>query len=323
MEDKIKEIILEAERCLESDPFKASCLYKNALEAAKKNELSNLIKIIKERIPDVNQQAKKSFKKASHSQFISDEDVKKITDLFNEVKTLKGAVIKTLQNGLLVQSIKQIEENAAANMPISIQIFTQSVINDEGHFVKNGEHGQMLWLSYMYQISLEIALEPFFSSVCDLLQKNKIFNAKQVVKYLNESELFDPDHLQIINIGINHFFNADYISAMHILVPKFEKSFIYICKKLNLESVSLKRGKSTFTSNIALSERILSSKEYEDVFGDNLCKLINFTFCEDMGLKLRHRIAHGEITTQECKKKYCLLIIWLFLILSTMIKKQR
>jgi hypothetical protein len=76
-----------------------------------------------------------------------------------------------------------------------------------------------------------------------------------------------------------------------------------------------KRGEDVSTRTITLSESHLDSDDFQKVFGKNFCRQVKFVLFEQMGYKLRHKIAHGDIKSGECNYQNANLIIYLYLYL--------
>ena len=167
---------------------------------------------------------------------------------------------------------------------------------------------------------MDIYLNPIFYS---LIRKNKKLTFKVLSEYFVNSGLMDTNQLEIVDIGLEKYFEEDYVSALHILVPQFEAFLLDVAKKLGINIVALDTKLDVATRTLTLSEVHLDSDDFKKVFGENLCRQIKFILFEPLGYKLRHKIAHGEISYNECNFQNMTLILYLYLVLLARIKPKK
>ena len=171
----------------------------------------------------------------------------------------------------------------------------------------------------MYDMNQQLAMLLYVGRIIYELMENKPnginFNIKELSDYFSNARIFDEQNLKIILIGLQKYFDRDYISALHILVPQFENVFLKICEKLGIDIVVLDQKQGLATRTKTLSENYLDSEEFKKVWGENFCRQIKIILFEQMGYRIRHKIAHGEIEPTECNFENTALILYFYLVL--------
>jgi len=109
---------------------------------------------------------------------------------------------------------------------------------------------------------------------------------------------------------------------LHILISKLESLFLNLSEKLGIDIISLNREKEISTQIRTLSDVHLDSSAFKDVWGEDLCEQLNFVLFRPLGYKLRHRVAHGGITFEECNFSNATLIVYFYIVLLARIKRK-
>lgn len=127
-----------------------------------------------------------------------------------------------------------------------------------------------------------------------LIEKEKL-DPELVNQYLNKNEIFDEDDIKTVKRGIEKFLDGDYISAIHILVPKIENI---------IRSLMLKVGIPTTIRDLdGIREGDLSSylrrSEVEEMFGPDFNDFLRAFLTEKDAKNLRNRLAHGLVKYNE------------------------
>ncbi|AKL93087.1 DUF4209 domain-containing protein [Staphylococcus capitis] len=126
-------------------------------------------------------------------------------------------------------------------------------------------------------------------------------------------DLLDSKNVPFIKSGITKFLEGDYMSAIHILVPQFESTIRRMFSNAGYSTTSIKKGNSQ--QEITFNEFLLRD-DIKLALGDDVHKLIKFVMVEQSGLNLRNDIAHGLIEFSNINYEICILIIYLFLVLT-------
>lgn len=302
---------------IKSDFFSASHYLKEALKVARNLGDSSLIKLCKNKIVEMNRKSMDVFQELKIEQQIPIEEIHKVIDPILE-GDLETILNKIGADPLLFPKMNHVEESARKSMPISFQIANLSVISPEGHLVKGGDNSNYSWIMEIYGIHQGFIIEMYLKRIFESLVERG-FNEKNLAAYLESKKIFPKNNLDIISTGINRYFANDYISALHILIPQFENVFLSISEKLGVDIVALNSGKDISTRLKILSAEYLNSEIFQIKWHRDFCEQIKFVLFDPLGYMLRHKVAHGQITTKECTLQMTNLILYFFLVLASRI----
>jgi hypothetical protein len=308
-----------------SDFFGAAFLYKNSLEYALKLKRKEIVIICKNKIVEMNRKSiasGKDFKDLSFEQKIEGENKRKYEKIIKEFlseKNLIRILEKIGRHPFLMPKLSNVKK-VAKKPPLSYQIASLSSISDEGHILRGGSDGNYAWFMKMYDLQQRLIIDLYLTRIMTDLITNGRLQSQDLSDYFLNSGLIEQKNLKIILVGIKRYFEEDYISALHILVPQFESVFLNISEKLGIDIVALDQKHGLATRTKTLSESYLDSEEFKKVWGEDFCGQIKFVLFEAMGYKLRHKTAHGEITIEECNFQNTTLVLYLYLVLLGRVK---
>lgn len=308
----------------QNEYMKASSLYTKATDLFR-NIGGNKEKLdkCKQYIVEMNKLSMKhEFGEHSVTTDISEEDAVEIEKQVMRIAELP--LSESLENigisQIFCPQIEEVAKMASENMPIAFQLASVYSVDDEGNTVRGSQDGQRQWLMKMYSIQLQICRDIYLLPIFNkLLETNKL-TQDNLYDYINRHNIISEEKRSIIKRGIKAYFDKDYITALHILVPQFEALFLSICSKIGIGTIKIHRGKKIATETITFSENNLDSDTFKEKWGSDFCELINFLLFRPMGYKIRHRIAHGLIKGNECDSETCIFIIYLYIALSSRVK---
>lgn len=306
------------------DFFSAAIFYKEALELALTQQDSKAIKLCKKKIVETNQKslASEAFQKVEFTHQFS-EDQQKILEKIILSVVNKEDVNKSLfiigTHPFFYPKLKEVEQQSKKNMPISHILATLTTVADTGHIVSGGSLGRYSWFMQMYSLYQGLIMDMYLDRIFWQLMKNKTsknkLTFKKLKKYFLSKDIVNPKQMNIIDIGLKQYFKDDYISSLHILVPQFEALFLSVAQRCGIDIVAIDKKRDLATRTAILSEYHLGSAEFKKTFGEDFCRQVKFILFEPLGYKLRHKIAHGEITSEECNYRNANLIVYLYLVL--------
>lgn len=156
---------------------------------------------------------------------------------------------------------------------------------------------------------ISISLIPLFRK----LETEKSLTWNQVFEKIIQTSLVDERKYTILEFGLKKYFERDYISSIHILVPHFEDILRGIFHKLEYPTTSIKKGDTVqeVTFNTFLERDYVKS-----TLGVDLHKFIQMTMVEQTGLNLRNKVAHGLISEDECNEVNGTLVVFLYLLIT-------
>jgi hypothetical protein len=212
--------------------------------------------------------------------------------------------------------MKQVEESAQKNTPIFYQIANLSTISTDGHLVRGGSDGNFSQIMQMYGLQQGFITQFYLRRIFDGLLQQKGLNGENLMAYLRSKNTFPENNLAIMSVGINRYFAKDYVSALHTLIPQFENIFLFISEKFGIDIVALNRGRDISTQLKTLSIEHLNTEVFQSKWHRDFCEQLKFVLFEPMGYMLRHKVAHGQISKDECNYNTVNLIFYFFLVLA-------
>lgn len=122
-------------------------------------------------------------------------------------------------------------------------------------------------------------------------------------------------HEFVFMLGFARFWQGDFVSAAHILLPQLENSLRHVLLNSGRETSKIKPD--MLQEDRSLSGLLQSLRpELEEVFGPDLINEIDLLFNYRPGPALRHEVAHGKLTTGACYHHDVIYACWLMYRLS-------
>ena len=134
-----------------------------------------------------------------------------------------------------------------------------------------------------------------------------------VVHRITDWKYMSDDNSLMVKKGIERYFEKDYISAIHILIPRFESSFRDFFSIVGLPTTSLK---STLIQHEQSFSDFINNDFVKKFIGQDLLFLIKYIMLDDLGYNLRNRVAHGLAEMSVFSKGIADMIIYLFFCLT-------
>ncbi len=161
------------------------------------------------------------------------------------------------------------------------------------------------------QINAASILVPLF----ERLKTEKGLDVEALVAYFERWGRALEQDIEFLRLGFKHYIAADFTSALHILVPRFEALL-----RAAFEAGGTAAFRSRRTQAGSEAETLgsfLSKPAVKNATPEDLHAYIRIVLAEQRGWNLRNRVAHGLITLQECTVLQCTVIIHLLLLLTT------
>lgn len=320
--EKIKEAELKEKQ---QDFFIAGSLYKDAITLGRSSSDNVRLAYCKRKMIEMNKKAQKDFKKASFEKRIDTKELEKILNNILKGKELNDILDLIGRDSSFQPKFEEVKREAKETTPLLNLIATTAVFDKKGHVVKGGSDGEKYWLVSTYLLTQDLISSLYLGRIFLKLMRRKKeqkLNYKNLLKYLKDKGIFDEKNLDIIKVGLKRYFSGDYISAQYILIPQFESTFLDLSEKLGLDITKLNDEEEISTENKTLSHWHLEKKEFIEKWGLDFCQQIKYVFFEPLGLKLRHKTAHGEMYSEDCNFRKATLVVYLFLVLASRIKKN-
>ena len=120
------------------------------------------------------------------------------------------------------------------------------------------------------------------------------------------------DRVDLVATGFARFFDGDFISALHILIPQLEHSLRHILEQAGVDPSTIQSDMTQ--ENLTLSAMLKKDREYreplEGILGPAIVFEIENLFHFPGGPRLRHRVAHGLVSADECCGEDSIYACW-------------
>lgn len=151
-----------------------------------------------------------------------------------------------------------------------------------------------------------------FPSLFDTLKTSCGLSTTSLISFIMKSPYITTDDQDFLKKGFDSFFQDDFITALHLLVPRLEQM---IRRLLFNKDVDITTAKDGAIKEKPLGE-LLRSAESSGKIDTRLCEYAKAILSEEWGFNLRNRIAHGLITTSECTFSNCSRVIHCFVMFA-------
>lgn len=320
--NKMKQEAQDAEN--RKEYFEASILYKNLLGEASKQNNSELIAEAKNKMVEMNGLAEGEYKEITGEAEVSREDIEKqIKYILGDSQKLDDVLYRIGHHPHMYPKKKEIEDTTV--VPIFRALASNHITSKDNHALGGNDQK---YISYIenYGMHQSVIMQLCMGRLFNELYTKYGLNLDTLMAYFESKKVFSQENLFFIKSGLKNFFEEDYCAAIHVLVPRFERCFVELSKALGINTVSLKRNKKgvddVVTSDITLSIDILRKKEFTDKWTEDFCEHVIYVFYERLGYGLRHKVAHGTLSSGEAHKNACELIIYFYLVLAARIKMK-
>ena len=247
------------------------------------------------------------------------EEFDKLIIFHTDKETLKENLFTIAKSGVLLPRIDEAKKNAQEIRPMTAQLVTHMLLDSDGH-TKSYDDFETTWLHQNYDIQLNLTHSILDTSISRLVMSGQ-FKRDAIIDIFINKGIFSTDHLLKLDAALERRFEDDYFSAIHILTPLIETTFMALSRMLGLDTITLGRNKVSTTSK-TLSSEILSSIEYHEVWGEDFCYMLDFFMYEQTSHRFRHKIAHGDIKMNECNFTSFNLLFYFLIKMTMMIKVE-
>lgn len=266
---------------------------------------------------------KESFKAASDSgefKTISTTQSIPVENLQEEAKDfIKGTVEETFKivshSSDFILNCERIKSKAteqAKNPIYKFVDFGRIQGNRKVFTTKNDDDLLKNLLFQNYELELEITFSTVMNYIWNKMMEQGL-TSEIVTERMCSSEYMDEEQKEIISVGIDRMFANDYVSALHILVPQFESYFRTFFEWGGFPTTSLKNNGLQYEKNF---NDFIREDFVEATLDKDLLFMIDFVMVEQLGKNLRNNIAHGLSDMKTFNKNNCLIVLYLFWMLT-------
>jgi hypothetical protein len=155
-----------------------------------------------------------------------------------------------------------------------------------------------------------IETEGFIKPACVTMTQTECIDERHLEPLVYHSAFVPPGHDAIFALGFARMIQGDMVTAVHTLVPQLENSLRYVLT--NRGGRNAKLNSDLTQEDQSLSQMYLNRKvELEQAFGMDITYMFHLLFNLKGGPMLRHEMAHGKLTTNDCYSAPCIYACWL------------
>lgn len=277
-----------------------------------KSEEEEIIKQIQENNIKVND----SLHKFSQSFKISDEQIVNYVNSFLSDDVYLDLGKLSFNFVPKEEQIKEQIYNSSNIAPLSF-LLTKTLIDEHGRKSEIGSLEDDLDGHIIQQISLTLDIQSFFLDkvIKKIIEHHKL-NTEKLTELLIESPVFLEERNELLKKSIQMYFNEDYISFCHIVVPQIEFAFRTL---LSLNGGSILKPKKKQKHNIfqfKVLGDLLSDPIIENIFNTDYKRYFQVLLNNHRGLNLRNDICHGVIKSDAFDKNKANLLFHVLITLS-------
>lgn len=225
------------------------------------------------------------------------DELQKIIKSFTKAASLADNLERLSKSRVIVPRFATAQKNAKEIVPVTAQLVTHMGIGDGGHLASFDDF-ENDWLRDNYGFQMGLSLQFLNAIFSELIIKGQL-NQENIMNSVVDKRIFRTEYLLKLDAALERRFAGDFFSAIHILSPLVENTFMSLSKLVGLDTYTY-NGKTVSTRNSNMSPDMLKSKEYQDMWGDDFCIMLDFFLLKPNAYRFRHKVAHGEITMAEC-----------------------
>jgi hypothetical protein len=329
-ETDIKKILIEIGEAFEFEAEYQSGREKSSLIEASflENAVNHYIKIGEgDRIPELKTKIKNAYKRMK-----DDNELKVVSTELKITKEMLESEANIFRNsdvsksfGLLsysthfVQGKKEIKESTERIYKDSILsriANLSSVYGGRKIFQANSEEDHFKYNYHTtYNIGLHVRFGIFYKYIWDDMITNGL-NEEMIIGRITSWKYMKAENKIIIEHGIRMLFKEDYVSSLHILVPQFENVFREFFHQAGFATTSIKANTTQHEQNF---NDFLRNEFVKANIDEDILYFIEFVLVDNTGYNLRNNIAHGIASIETFSKTNCLIVIYLYFLLTNYI----
>jgi hypothetical protein len=317
---KFEEMLGNAKKAEANHNFlAASFLFKEALRIARDLGYVEQTKLLKKKLIDINQKSIESMEQHEFKREINLGAIEKTVKQVFAKKNLFTCLCIIGANDNFLPNYQDVLKDAEKSKPLSIMLASYQTISKDGFLPARGDDPSYCWFLKMYGNMQEFILQTNLSMAIDILKKRREkterLSLENLIKFFIASKFIPEENFEIIVAGFERFFKKDFISALHILIPNLESLFLTLGELAGLDVVALSRTPGVSTQKKVLSERLILSQEFKNIWGEDFCYQYKIVFYDQLGYMFRHKCAHGNLSSGECNELSGNLIFYFYLAL--------
>lgn len=211
------------------------------------------------------------------------------------------SIVKNATNIFQKSTIRKLATTSPMNEKRKLDTFSNETENLNYQIIE--------FYNLTLQMEWSMRLFPVFIG---MMEKHKLTQSS-IMHHISQWELIDQTRLTIISKAVDRFFQNDYISSIHILVPQIEHHIRYMFESIGYSTTNTPHGKSQ-------EEQTLSAFLKDDYvakqLGIDVTKYFEILFTTKTGLNIRNNIAHGFLGSKDFHLGFNIIVIYSLILLT-------
>ena len=169
------------------------------------------------------------------------------------------------------------------------------------------------------KISKNMSISKFFmAEVFEVWSKERGLNSSEIVNRLERATLISDEKKRILEVGLDAYFDKNYIVSINVLIPQIEAMFRTLVELAggNVLKVNRQGNYQLITFDQVLREPVL-----ESIFGSDTMLYLRILFTDKRGWNIRNNVCHGLINDKYFTRGIADRIIHTMLLLGLVKKK--
>lgn len=151
------------------------------------------------------------------------------------------------------------------------------------------------------------------------ITSEKILDANNFIVFIKDSPVFADSRLEIIQRGIQAYYDDDLIVAIHLLIPQIEEAIRNLIELAGGVVLKKNRGGGY---QLKTFDEILRDDILKQVLSEDIQLYLRVLFTDPRGWNLRNDVCHGMSEIESFSYQAIERILHVILILGTIIKRE-
>ena len=235
-------------------------------------------------------------------------------DLFRE--TLQDTARAIADAQILVPSVEQARANAEERGAGSIaEALLGTRLHISGGYLARRSAGADQMAEALLADELTLQISTVYAAARQHLFAKLVadygVDASSLADYFRSREVFTEDNVGLLEHGFGHYFAGDHVSALHVLVPRFEGMVRDILNAVERPTADPASG-GALTLGTLLRDPV-----FRDAAGEDLARYYEVTLLmPGLGMNLRNGLAHGTMPSEGMHASNTELVLHLLLTLT-------
>jgi hypothetical protein len=297
-EQNVKRVILKVGKAFDqilddAPPLQASGWLNHLFQLYKKFGLKQEAEIILNRLRKIGPKTNDDLGTISHSFEIPK---KKMTEFISEMTTgdLKNVLKRIAAHFIPIK--KQVKEEIiklSKNTP-TLYLIGHQILDEKGRIISTiGPLENDLEGHIIRHVSQNLSFSSIFLREVIVETENRLgLNSNAVIDFIKDSPIINKERLTIIKMGLDAYFDNDFVSAIHLLIPQLEDSIRNI---IEITGGNVLKESRRGGFHLRTFDDILRSEVIVNSLGEDFADYMRILFTDPRGWNLRNNVCHGML----------------------------